>query len=128
MGCTVAFIELPHSAAEAVEIQRSQRCDWGSMHSAAEPSMHIQAGLEQHENPRTCAAEMVLPFWVKPSAPALRPGNLNGFVVRAADGTIVTFDVPAASGTGPINISPSGAAMGSYSDANGVNHGFVRMP
>jgi hypothetical protein len=48
--------------------------------------------------------------------------------MRVADGTIVTFDVPGASGTGPISISPSDAVMGSYSDSNGVNHGFVRTP
>jgi len=51
----------------------------------------------------------------------------HGFV-RAADATIVTFDVPGASGTGPTSISPSGAIMGSYSDANGVSHAFVRKP
>lgn len=54
-------------------------------------------------------------------------------IVRAADGTIVTFDAPGAGtspfeGTGAISISPSGQVMGSYVDSNFTFHGFVRNP
>jgi hypothetical protein len=48
--------------------------------------------------------------------------------LRAADGTFTTFDAPtqylAISGTTCINSSD--AIVGTYSDANGVNHGFLR--
>ena len=55
--------------------------------------------------------------------------HLHGFV-RAADGTITTFDAP-----GPITsaipnegvaINSAGAIVGTYGDANGVDHGFLR--
>jgi hypothetical protein len=53
----------------------------------------------------------------------------HGFV-RAADGTVVTFDAPGAGtgGTNAFDISPSGEAMGWYLDSNFTFHGFVRKP
>src|SRR5262249_10538051 len=60
---------------------------------------------------------------------------IHGFV-RAANGTITTFDVPGA-GTGPGQgtfpgsvdcLNPAGVITGSYADASNVNHGFVRTP
>jgi uncharacterized lipoprotein NlpE involved in copper resistance len=62
-------------------------------------------------------------------------GMNHGFL-RGADGTITKFDVPAAA-TGPglgtttfwaQCINPAGAMTGSYMDANGAAHGFVRGP
>jgi hypothetical protein len=41
-------------------------------------------------------------------------------------GTFVTFDVPGAQGTSPASINPAGDITGSYSDANGLGHSFVR--
>jgi Chitobiase/beta-hexosaminidase C-terminal domain len=55
----------------------------------------------------------------------------HGFV-RAAGGTITSFDVPDAGTTGlfpgtvPISINGSGDITGIYEDVNGVNHGFIR--
>lgn len=55
----------------------------------------------------------------------------HGFV-RAADGTITEFDVPAAPtnvthrGTSPISINASGVITGMYETADTVGHGFVR--
>ena len=54
----------------------------------------------------------------------------HGFV-RAADGTITTFDIPGAGtgafqGTFPGGINPAGTIPGTYTDSSGVNHGFVR--
>ena len=55
----------------------------------------------------------------------------HGFV-RAADGTMTEFDVPAAPtnvthrGTSPTNINASGAITGMYETADTVRHGFVR--
>jgi hypothetical protein len=47
--------------------------------------------------------------------------------LRAPDGTITTFDVPAAVGlTGATGINPAGAITGFYFDANSVSHGFLR--
>ena len=56
----------------------------------------------------------------------------HGFV-RAANGTITTFDAPAAGtddkqGTRPVAINSQGAITGVYSDANDQKHGFVRNP
>jgi hypothetical protein len=42
--------------------------------------------------------------------------------------TIITFDAPGAAGTTPYSISSTGAITGSYWDASGVIHGFVRAP
>jgi len=59
--------------------------------------------------------------------------NVNHGFVRAKDGTITGFDVPAA-GTAPgqgtlsFSINPAGEAMGAYIDSNGANHGYVRTP
>jgi len=51
--------------------------------------------------------------------------------VRAANGTITTFDAPGAglgghAGTNPMSINTAGAIAGTYRDANLVYHGFVR--
>lgn len=44
-----------------------------------------------------------------------------------ADGSFVTFDVPAAvNGTLPFGINPAGAVTGYFYDANFVGHGFLR--
>jgi hypothetical protein len=58
-------------------------------------------------------------------------GVYHGFL-RFANGTITTYDVPAA-GTGPgqggygESINPAGVITGEYSDAGSVWHGFVRF-
>ena len=57
----------------------------------------------------------------------------HGFV-RAANGTITTFDVPAAStvanlgdqGTVPLSMNTAGVIVGTYADAKSAYHGFVR--
>jgi hypothetical protein len=54
----------------------------------------------------------------------------HGFV-RAPGGTFTTFDVPGAGtaanqGTFPSGINDAGAVTGNYTDADNVNHGFVR--
>ena len=51
----------------------------------------------------------------------------HGFV-RAADGTLTTFDVRGAVSTNAKAINPLGVVTGYYYDANNVPHGFVRMP
>lgn len=53
--------------------------------------------------------------------------------VRAPNGAITAFDIPAAGtgafqGTIPANINNLGAIDGSYIDASDVAHGFVRAP
>ena len=58
----------------------------------------------------------------------------HGFV-RAADGTITSFDAPGA-GTGPGQglqffgggITAAGAITGPYSDSSNIIHGFLRTP
>jgi hypothetical protein len=50
----------------------------------------------------------------------------HGFL-RAADGSITTFDVPSAvNGTYPSGINPAGVVMGTFADVNFVGHGFLR--
>jgi predicted membrane protein len=50
----------------------------------------------------------------------------HGFV-RAANGTITTFDAPGAvNGTFPLSINPMGTVTGNYNDASFEPHGFVR--
>jgi hypothetical protein len=60
---------------------------------------------------------------------------IHGFL-RARDGTITTIDAPGAGFLGsnflgslfPLSINPAGVITGSYSDANNVIHGFLRIP
>jgi hypothetical protein len=51
--------------------------------------------------------------------------------VRSKHGAITTFDALGTTG-GPSTIvgtnNPMGAVTGQYSDANGVYHGFLRIP
>jgi hypothetical protein len=62
--------------------------------------------------------------------------NVNHGFVRSPDGEEITaFDAPGASktpgsgqGTFPKSINKAGAITGHYTDANNVNHGFVRSP
>lgn len=62
-------------------------------------------------------------------------GLLHGFV-RAADGTVATFDAPDAGtssngnyvrGTFPMSINTAGDVVGVYFDANNGYHGFLRL-
>ena len=53
--------------------------------------------------------------------------------IRAADGTITTFDVAQAGagnsqGTEPAGLNQNGSIVGDYVDANNVTHSFVRTP
>jgi hypothetical protein len=61
-------------------------------------------------------------------------GVYHGFV-RAAGGSITTFDAPGAdttagnfNGTFSSSINPAGAVAGDYLDVNSVAHGFLRAP
>jgi hypothetical protein len=63
----------------------------------------------------------------------LDSGYVNHGFVRASDGTITTFDAPSAattggvfSGTVPLTINAAGEIAGTYTDASGARHGFVR--
>ena len=58
----------------------------------------------------------------------------HGFL-RSPNGKLTTFDAPGAgaiagsfNGTSPSSINDLGAITGSYPDANGFNHGFLRSP
>jgi hypothetical protein len=59
-------------------------------------------------------------------------GVSHGFL-RSKHGDITTFDAPGAGtgngqGTFPGSNNPRDAITGSYSDASGVYHGFLRTP
>ena len=43
-------------------------------------------------------------------------------------GRFVTFDPPGSTSTTPAGITPDGTITGSYADASGVQHGFLRTP
>jgi hypothetical protein len=51
----------------------------------------------------------------------------HGFL-RTPDGVITAFDPPGSFFTQGTGINPSGAIIGAYQDANGVSHGFLRLP
>jgi len=66
---------------------------------------------------------------------ANRPNELStvGFVRRPTTGAIATFRAPGAGatsdeGTFPVSINSSNAVAGYYTDSNGVQHGFIRVP
>lgn len=42
--------------------------------------------------------------------------------------TFITFDPPGSTSTSPLAITATGAIIGSYKDAGGVTHGFLRKP
>jgi hypothetical protein len=49
----------------------------------------------------------------------------HGFV-RAANGSITSFDPPGAANTEALSINSAGAITGYFTDSSGVHHGFVR--
>jgi hypothetical protein len=51
----------------------------------------------------------------------------HGFL-RTPDGVITAFDPPGSFFTFPTEINAPGAIIGVYLDANGVEHGFLRLP
>jgi hypothetical protein len=51
----------------------------------------------------------------------------HGFL-RTRDGAITQFDPPGSFCTAPTEINSPGAIVGIYHDANGVQHGFLRLP
>jgi hypothetical protein len=86
------------------------------------------------------SAGISFPFSINPA------GAITGFYcdaitchgfLRAPDGSFITFDAPGACssgsacgflGTSPSAINPAGLITGTYSDANNVSHGFLRIP
>jgi hypothetical protein len=54
-------------------------------------------------------------------------GTAHGFL-RAANGTITTFDPTGSVNTYPSSVNPAGVIAGSYLDASGASHGFLRIP
>jgi hypothetical protein len=61
--------------------------------------------------------------------------NVNHGFVRSPSGNFTTFDAPGAGtdagsdfGTFPESINDAGAITGHYIDAQGLNHGFLRIP
>lgn len=54
-------------------------------------------------------------------------GQQHGFV-RAADGTIASFNPPGSKSTTVTGIDAAGDIVGSYTDAYGVGHGYLRTP
>jgi hypothetical protein len=48
--------------------------------------------------------------------------------LRSRDGTITTFDFPGAGNAAPVGINANCVIAGSYSDAKGTSHGFLRIP
>lgn len=54
------------------------------------------------------------------------PDNYHGFV-KSGD-NLTTFDFPAAVSTVPYGINNNGWIVGYYTDADGVHHGFARLP
>lgn len=54
-------------------------------------------------------------------------GGLHCFV-RAKNGAVTSFDIPALPGATPAAINIHGVIIGNGDDPNGVPHGFMRMP
>jgi hypothetical protein len=55
-------------------------------------------------------------------------GQASDAASPAAGGQFVTFDPPGSTGTTPSGITNDGTIIGSYADASGVQHGFLRTP
>ena len=53
--------------------------------------------------------------------------GVTGGFVRAADGTITSFDPSGSTATNPTAINAKGDIAGYYNDASGDTHGFLRM-
>jgi hypothetical protein len=51
----------------------------------------------------------------------------HGFL-RARNGTFTTFDPKGSTDTEPRAINPAGEIAGYYTDANFIQHGFLRIP
>ena len=55
-------------------------------------------------------------------------GHAPATGAQATSGSFVTVDPPGSTSTTPSGITPNGTIAGYYSDANGVQHGFLRTP
>jgi hypothetical protein len=52
----------------------------------------------------------------------------SGAEAEAKGATLTTFDPPGSTNTQPYTINPEGTITGSWDDANGKTHGFLRIP
>jgi uncharacterized membrane protein len=69
----------------------------------------------------------VVGYWDdRGDTPAKEPGSQHGFVWD--NGRTIRFDVPGSLATGALGINNAGQVTGSYDDAAGRHHGFVRQP
>jgi len=55
-------------------------------------------------------------------------GKMPHTASHGGGGRFVTFDPPGSASTTPSGITPEGTITGSYADASGVQHGFLRTP
>jgi hypothetical protein len=66
------------------------------------------------------AAEVIVGAFLK--------GAITHGFLKAPDRALTAFDVPGSFGTWPVAINSPGAIIGFYFDAQGVQHGFLRLP
>jgi hypothetical protein len=149
--CFAGFIRSPNGSFATIDTPGSVACGGGSIAVAINP---VGAVTGETQDP-TCSIPLgylrtpdgtVTTFGV-PSVQtlaqtfetmAINPAGLitgwffdnSGFhgFLRTLDGTITPFEVPGSSGTFATEISATGAIIGLYYGANGVQHGFLRLP
>lgn len=86
------------------------------------------SGTGPSQGPLVCSADCLTPEGTITGYYFDANFELHGFV-RAANGTVTTFDAPgAAQGTLPFGLNSAGEVTGAYLDASLVYHGFVRAP
>jgi uncharacterized membrane protein len=70
------------------------------------------------------------PLFIRPRLWKLAVAGLFAFGLQVQAGaraaTFITFDPPGSTSTSPSGITPDGVITGWYTDASGVNHGFLR--
>jgi uncharacterized membrane protein len=145
--CYTGFIRYPNGSFTTIDTPGSLACGGGSVPlgginpagavagGTSDPTCSVSLGFLR--TPDGAITTFNVPgarFNVAPLA--INPaGAITGFFccegegfLRAPDGAITEFKPPGASLTFPSAINATGAIIGLYLDANGVLHGFLRLP
>jgi hypothetical protein len=143
--CFTGFLRFPDGSITTIDIPGQLACGGGSIPTGGINPAGAVAGATGDPTCSFTVGFLRIPDGTiatfsdvssGPLGPFVQPTAINpagaitgymccGAFLRTPDGTITSFNGP---GTFPNAINPAGAIIGIYYDANGVQHGFLRLP